>query len=106
MAAQDSSQTEQPTTPKNPNRIEQTTMATPEITARLGPTVNPSEGNYWTPGKVTMLVVTVAVALLASVGSVLATGVVTPAALVAASITGLSTGLAAFFGIKSGGSPK
>ena len=86
------------------NRIEQTTVANKETDARLAPVE--TEQAYWSPSKVTMLIVTVAVALLASVGSVLASGVVTPAAIVAAVVTGLSTGLAAFFGIKSGGTQK
>lgn len=85
------------------NRIEQTTVANKVEDERLK-SINPQEP--WNPTKTIALVSTVAVAVLASVGSVIASGVFSGATILGALVTGLSTGLALFFGIKSGGTQK
>lgn len=91
---------------KNPpsNRIEQTTVANAEENKRLEP-VN-VEPQFWTPGKLPLFIATLSVGILSAVGSVIASGIFTPATIVGGVIAGLTTGLAAFFGIKSGGTPK
>jgi len=90
----------------NPARINQVTPATPETNARLAPNTSASQENFWTPGKGVTLAITILVAILAAVGPILAAGAFTPAAIVGAIASAIGTALAAFFGVKSGGTPK
>lgn len=85
-------------------RIEQVTTANTANDARLAPVVQ--EQAYWTPGKGTLFIATLAIGLLGAVGPLVASGVFTVPAIIAAICTGLTGALATFFGIKSGGSPK
>ena len=90
----------------NPARINQVTPATLETNARLAPNTSKAEPEFWTPGKGVTLAITIAVAILAAVGPILAAGAFTPAAIVGAVVTAIGAAVASFFGLKSGGTTK
>lgn len=89
--------------PQTSNRIAQTTVANTEENKRLAPVEEPV---YWSPSRVALFIATLSIGVLSAVGSVIASGIFTPATIIGGVLAGITTGLATFFGIKSGGVTK